>query len=96
MSLTCVYFIASLPKVCTARPRVVVIYRNPQPTIVATVGTIFEVPIVSTDLFTSLQDLALDSFVGGFIGCLRSAEERFEIMKYNVRITYLYSIHDKK
>ena len=87
MVLSRLFSIESLPKVCTARPRVVVIYRYPQPTIVATVGTLFEVPMVSTVPFTpSSNDLALNSFVGGFIACLRSSEARFEAMKDYVRI----------
>ncbi len=89
MALICVRFIASLPKVCTARPRVVVILRSLQPTIVATVGALFEVPLAFSEPFSTSRYLALDSFVGGFIGCLRSTEERFEIMRYSVRIVYI-------
>ena len=82
---------ASLSKVCTARPRVVVVYRMSQPTIVATVATLFEVPVVTAGTFPFSQHQTLDYFVGGFIACLRSVEERFEQMKFHVRVSCIKS-----
>ena len=77
-------YIASIGKVANLRPRVVIFTAGlSNPTIVATIGKIFAVPVMSDNFHqfkgsSTTLTFNMDAFAGGFISSLVSIESQFE------------------